>query len=674
MLLIILSLLSLAEGQGFYVNNGKIVVGNDNTCNVTMYNNTLYDVKHELPGLYYGLIKYDCNNNTKGYIISKPQCFECGVYCPQNDLLLTCNHFWFPFILGSFIGVSAAASLLYVLRFLKNRYFNVLIDKISAARNSRKEKKLRKIRKYLMDKHVEEVAEIEELQPEASNSRNSRRLSTPAILLASLMASSHLQHVSSCDRSLYVKSSNIICEASSCREASSYLINLENNMKLCFNGPTDRPFTIRLADYRATATYNYIYMTSSYKLKTKVHSRCKGAGHCWRGEGDKKSCRKFEKHETFQEQDNTTIYGYGCDMTNKYYDWCALGYKCSWYQWSIVPEGEMYKVYKLNSRGFEVDFEFTTIHGKHMVSYSDNNLNGNMHLAVTEDITVPMSIVSSTGADSFFSNHIIGIRDKFYDVDASDINLPVKNRIGDIQIDAKGTAIIDRLSVVCRANDEQVDCVTSEPAVDVVIKSKKYKDFKINEKVGESIVKQKLSTHRSVAVMFSHNDLESIELSKPKCNMSISYSYGCKECNQNARIIVTASSIWQEGMVYFKSNCTFNAQYLACNKVPQTLELLNGEKYCYLYMEALNVTLYTNVEYEFVGEVMSNPLIFSQSENFGSLMSSIATNPNFLDGIMKSFLLTTGMFAVSTSLMRMIGKLAIAKVSADAIRQENNNI
>ena len=168
-------------------------------------------------------------------------------------------------------------------------------------------------------------------------------------------------------------------------------------------------------------------MTSSYELKLKVFSRCKGTYHRWREESDKKSCRKFEKHERFQEQYNTTIYGYGCDMTNKYYGRCHHGYKCFLYQWDIVPEGETYKVHKLNIRGFEVDFEFITIHGKHMVSYSDSNLNGNMNLVVTEDIIVPMSIVSSTGADSFFSNNIIGIRDKFYDVDASDINIPVKN-------------------------------------------------------------------------------------------------------------------------------------------------------------------------------------------------------------------------------------------------------
>ena len=71
-----------------------------------------------------------------------------------------------------------------------------------------------------------------------------------------------------------------------------------------------------------------------------------------------------------------------------------------------------------------------------------------------------------------------------------------------------------------RAGDEQVDCVTCEPLENVVIKSKKYKDFKINEKVGKTNVKQKLSTHGSVAIMFSHNDLESRELSKSKCTMS----------------------------------------------------------------------------------------------------------------------------------------------------------
>ena len=51
MLLLLLSILGLVKGQGFHVNNGKIIVGYENTCYVTMYNQTLYDVKHELRGL-----------------------------------------------------------------------------------------------------------------------------------------------------------------------------------------------------------------------------------------------------------------------------------------------------------------------------------------------------------------------------------------------------------------------------------------------------------------------------------------------------------------------------------------------------------------------------------------------------------------------------------------------
>ena len=137
-------------------------------------------------------------------------------------------------------------------------------------------------------------------------------------------------------------------------------------------------------------------------------------------------------------------------MTNKYQGSCFLAYVCAWYQWNIVPQGEQYKVYKLNNRGFEVDFEFSSKSFTHTVTYSDSNLNGNMNLVVAEGLVVPMSIVSSTGAEKYFSEHIVEVGDKYYDVNAADLNLPTKNRIGDLQIDSEGKATIDRLSIVCR--------------------------------------------------------------------------------------------------------------------------------------------------------------------------------------------------------------------------------
>ena len=60
------------------------------------------------------------------------------------------------------------------------------------------------------------------------------------------------------------------------------------------------------------------------------------------------------------------------------------------------------------------------------------------------------------------------VRNDYLDVDAADLNLPMKNRIGDIQIENRGKATIDPLSIVCWADDEYVDCAMNKPAIDVI--------------------------------------------------------------------------------------------------------------------------------------------------------------------------------------------------------------
>ena len=209
----------------------------------------------------------------------------------------------------------------------------------------------------------------------------------------------------------------------------------------------------------------------------------------------------------------------------------------------------------------------------------------------------------------------------------------------------------------------------NKPAIDVILANKRHKNFKETTRVSENVVQQRLSSHRSVSILFSHSKLEAIELSKPRCKMSVSYSYGCRECNQNPRVIISPNSVFQEGIVYFKSNCTFSQQYLSCGRAPQALELLGDEKYCYIHLTAINTTLYIDIEYEFIGEVMFNPLVLSEAESFGSLVASVTSNPNFMDGVFKSFMFTSSLLLVVTTTIRVIGKLAILKFSANVANE-----
>lgn len=667
--------LYMVAGQDVTVTSGKILIKTGNICNITMYNTTLYNVQNELPGLYYGLITYRCENASAGHIISVPKCFNCGVYCPQNDLLLTCNQFWFPFIMGSKIGIAIALVVFYTLRYIKNKYYDIGLNYIKNRKQNRREKKLILIRKYLeTEKSLPSAPEEEQnLPPTIEKSEQapsaSRRNSITAVLLSSLLASNHLSRVESCDRSLYITSANVICEDSTCVETNTFLLTMENNMKVCFNGDIPNSFALRMTDHRAVATYNYIYQTSSYKIDTETYSLCKGPfGECWRG-----GCKKFEKHPRFEEKNNNTVYGYGCDTSSKFYGVCwVYSDLCTWYQWYITVQGPLYKVYKLNHKGFEIDFEisFKNMTWKEMIT--DRNLNMNLdQIGTTDKLSFPLSVISTLGPEQFFAVNSIEIDGEFYDTDACELNLPMRNRIGDVQIDKNNKIAFDRLSIDCSADNNAVDCVKNTPAVEVFKKNKKHRNFKRNEKITDYIVRQKISSHKSVSLMFSNKNLKSLEIMRPRCNMSIAYSYGCRECNQNPRVIVSSNSIKQEGMMYFKSNCTFNKQYLSCSYTPQTLELLKDEEYCYIYLNTINATLYINIKYEFIGEVMFNPLVHSDNSDLTSLMNGVISNPNFLDGIVKSFMLSSSLILIVSMVIRIIEKMALMKVAANATKEQN---
>ena len=459
----------------------------------------------------------------------------------------------------------------------------------------------------------------------------------------------------------------MICEENKCFETNTYLLNIESDMKVCFNGLSSGVFALKLIDYRSVAVYNYIYKTSAYKIKVESHSLCKSYGNsCWRG-----YCQKSAKHPIYKENNKNTTYGYGCDIISQYNGVCGWGYACVWYQWHVKLEGEQYNVYKLNYKSFEIDFELSTGDSSKKITISENKLNFHLDLDISEGLHFPLSIVSTLGSEKSFSNNIVEIGNEFLDADASELNLPQTNRIGDIQIDRRGKINLDRLSIVCNAHDEIVECAQNEPAINVLKKNRKSRKFKRNEKITDYVVKRKLSLPRSVSIMFSHINLRSPEVTKPVCKMAVSYSYGCKECNQNPRVIITSSSIKQEGMLYFKSNCSFNKQHLSCSYKPQTLELQTDEQYCYIYMEAINATIYVNIEYEFIGEVMMNPLIYDQAESFPSLISSVASNPNFIDGIFKSFVATSSIFIFITMLTRVLGKIAIFRLAANEARENN---
>ena len=100
---------------------------------------------------------------------------------------------------------------------------------------------------------------------------------------------------------------------------------------------------------------------------------------------------------------------------------------------------------------------------------------------------------------------------EFKEVDASELNMPTRNRIGDIQIDRSEKYIIDPQSIVCKADDDTVDCAMNTLTVNVLQKNKPPKSPNLTYEIDEDRVEQRRPAHRTVSLMFSHYTMKSIE-------------------------------------------------------------------------------------------------------------------------------------------------------------------
>ena len=60
---------------------------------------------------------------------------------------------------------------------------------------------------------------------------------------------------------------------------------------------------------------------------------------------------------------------------------------------------------------------------------------------------------------------------------------------------------------------------------------------------------------------------------------------------------------------------------------------------------------------------MLNPLIIGQPEDFCSLISSVTTEPSFINDIFKSFLITLSILLMVTTAVRAIGRIMVLRIA-----------
>ncbi len=104
--------------------NGVIFTGiknQTNSCKFTVNQITYETTMRRLPGLHFGMVKYNCSNLV-GTLISKFEtCSNCTWICEYNEGITICKAFYLPLSIGVVLGV-----ITLLLIFLSYKVFKIL--------------------------------------------------------------------------------------------------------------------------------------------------------------------------------------------------------------------------------------------------------------------------------------------------------------------------------------------------------------------------------------------------------------------------------------------------------------------------------------------------------------------------------------------------------------------
>ena len=171
--------------------------------------------------LFYGLIEFTCNTE-HGYLLSKPKCFECGVYCPNNvKLLLSCQHFWTTFLLGVFIALLITFVLYKVMKIAMPMMTDKIVQIYNWKKSAQKETRHKRT--------VKTMKQIEKKKERRNSGISLKSISSR--IAASLIIQ---QEAEVCDSILYLKTVGTVCRNNECTELSSSLVSILYGSTICF--------------------------------------------------------------------------------------------------------------------------------------------------------------------------------------------------------------------------------------------------------------------------------------------------------------------------------------------------------------------------------------------------------------------------------------------------------
>ncbi|XP_031624480.1 uncharacterized protein LOC116341510 [Contarinia nasturtii] len=667
-IIIITQFVNSIDAFNINVKYGEVIVNGVNECTFEHRGDTYtyksYDDNFSMKGkILFGMIEYNCENNT-GVLVSYVEC-KPYIFCMYNELFPKCRNTKAKYILGFTFGLSVVVSVYLILRFYRH---SIQSWWRSIQTQNRDKKLMKKIEKHekltgttlpnvrfkeihtkiLNPEHVNKIKKKRDTFmsvrynsiPHKASAATTKKVTTSdkkinrnqikkmsnslalpppppriytqfSVIQILLIFGLLISLVGGCDNKLYIKLDGRVCEENVCKDIKMASFPIQSGKSLCFIDTDNNELNIKIENSYYRAHYHHIYDTSDFELKMATISHC--GWNC-----PENDCGLDVQNEIFKPLPNK-VQGFTCETKSTCFWPCVGGYSCTYTHWWLEPTGNVARVYEYTYRIWETEINIkykgtdkTIKLNAHKPSYQIEVV----HFSVDNNLPILLEYIS--GTDYHQPKNVIKDDNIYYLVEASELNFPETDKIGDYQIQIEGgnrSHFYNHNEIRCQADNCRSSCQTPEPKLRRFRNSKKPNDnlfgFEYKDK---HYIETKHKIRANLKIMIGNVDIANLKYEKANCDIEVVSSYGCIGCNQKPYIIIQANSIKQKGIIPFQSNCTFDQQYLSCSHEPYALEIEELDSYCYIFMPSLNKTIYIDTNIEFVRILNpSQPLTVSET-------------------------------------------------------------
>lgn len=241
-----------------------------------------------------------------------------------------------------------------------------------------------------------------------------------------------------CDNHLFVLSNGKVCEKKICKNLAMASFPIQTGQSICFTDINDEQISITIESTYYRTQYHHMYDTSEFEIKMKTDSVC--GTYC-----DPEVCRMNKKLDTFVEKKDR-VQGFTCETKSSCNRYCVSDTSCTYIHWWLEPIGNVAKIYKFTRKIWEARI---------LIKYKETNkivvlnLNNPSYQIQINDISfsvinsLPIFLNSFMAPEYFPHKNVIEDNMSFFHIDASELDFPETDKIGDYQIElqSNNTAI-----------------------------------------------------------------------------------------------------------------------------------------------------------------------------------------------------------------------------------------